>query len=434
MPSGLGVANISVSFTSNGITLNTPAFVTNASGVASVTGIVSAAGTLTVKASISSPAVSAIFTETGVQATVTVTPLSFSWDVNQPFTLSKYTLTGLVNNDVYTGAPTLTTTAVQGSPAGAYPIHGSLGTLALKSTYKVVFATGVLTLDKPAHLVAVLGNSQSTTVGHAYPNPLQVEVFGSGNELLGGVPVNFTSTQMKLSALSLTTPAFASGATIVGSAAVTAIPSVVGNLTATASIPGTTLTATFSEKATAGTPATLSVSSGAGQTAVYGSAFALPFSVLVRDAAGFPVSGVTVGFTSSNVRLSSSTATTNASGVASLSGVATAAGNLSVTASVKGLASTASFAETGTPAPLTVTANSVSMTYNTYLPTFTYTITGFVNGDTAAVVGGMPVEFTSATQFPLPGIYPIFIGPNNLFAANYTFTNYVSGTLTVNPY
>jgi hypothetical protein len=68
-----------------------------------------------------------------------------------------------------------------------------------------------LTLDNPAYIVAVFGISQSTTIGHAYLNPLEVEVFGTGNELLGGVPVNFTSTQMKLSAASVTTPAFASG-------------------------------------------------------------------------------------------------------------------------------------------------------------------------------------------------------------------------------
>ena len=253
--SGVGVANITVTFTTNGITVSSPTAVTNASGVASVTGIAYGTGTITATASISGLATHAVFTETGIQATVTVTPLNFSWAANQPFALSKYTLTGLLNNDGYTGAPALTSTAVPGSPAGTYAINASLGTLSLKSTYKVVFKTGVLTLDNPAHLVAVFGNSQSTTIGHAYLNPLEVEVFGSGNELLGGVPVDFTSTQMNLSAASVTTPAFASGSIIIGSAAVTATPFVVGNLTAVASIPGTTLSATFTEKATAATPA-----------------------------------------------------------------------------------------------------------------------------------------------------------------------------------
>ena len=151
----------------------------------------------------------------------------------------------------------------------------------------------------------------------------------------------------------------------------------------------------------------------------------------MTDASGFPVSGVTVGFTSAKVRLSNTTAITNASGIASLTGVAAAAGNLTINASIKGLASSATFAETGTPAPLTVTANNATMTFNTYLPTFTYTITGFVNGDMAAVVIGLPFEFTYATQYSTPGTYSILIGPNNLYSPNYTFNNYVNGTLTV---
>lgn len=347
--SGVGVANITVSFTTNGITVSSPTAVTNASGVASVTGIAYGTGTITATASISGLATHAVFTETGIQATVTVTPLSFSWDVNQPITLSKFTLTALLNNDGYTGAPALTTTAVAGSPAGTYAINASLGTLSLKSTYKVVFKTGVLTLDNPAHIVAVFGNSQSTTVGHTYLTPLEVEVFGTGNELLGGVPVSFTSTFMQLSAASVTTSAFASGSNVAGQAAVTATPFAVGNLTAAASIPGTTLSAMFTERATAATPAKVSVVSGAGQTTVYGSAFAQPLSVLVTDASGLPVSGVTVGFTGANVRLSNGTAITNAGGIASLTGVATAAGNLTVTASIKSLAGTATFTETATP-------------------------------------------------------------------------------------
>lgn len=432
--SGVGVANIPVSFTSNGLSIKTATVVTNASGIASVTATAGGTGTLTATASISGVATHAVFTETGIQATVTVTPLSFSWAVGQPFTLSKFTLTGLLNNDGYTGAPALTTTAVAGSPAGAYTIRASLGTLSLKSTYKVVFNTGTLTLDNPAHIAAVLGNSQSTTVGHTYLGQLVAEVFGTGNELLGGVPVNFTSTQMNLSAATVTTSAFASGSVIVGSAAVTATPYVVGNLTVMASIPGTSLSATFTEKATAATPAKIYVSSGNSQTTVYGSAFAQPFSVLVTDASGFPVSGVTVGFIGTNVRLSNGTAITNASGIASLTGVATAAGSLNVNASIKGLASTATFAETGTPAPLTVTANNATMTFNTYLPNLTYTITGFVNGDTAAVVGGTPFEMTYATQYSSPGTYPIIIGPNSLYSPNYTFNTYVNGTLTITLY
>ena len=45
-----------------------------------------------------------------------------------------------------------------------------------------------------------------------------------------------------------------------------------------------------------------------------------------------------------------------------------------------------------TPVPLTVTAGNLSMTYGATVPALTYTITGFVNGDTAIAVSGIPAQ------------------------------------------
>ena len=80
--------------------------------------------------------------------------------------------------------------------------------------------------------------------------------------------------------------------------------------------------------------------------------------------------------------------------------------------------------------PLTVTANNASITFGQPLPALTYTITGFVNGDTTAVVSGTATETTTATTSSGPGAYPITFSTEALTAANYTF-NYVSGTLTI---
>ena len=81
-------------------------------------------------------------------------------------------------------------------------------------------------------------------------------------------------------------------------------------------------------------------------------------------------------------------------------------------------------------ASLTVTANNAGMVYGQPVPSFTYTITAFVNGDTSAVVSGTATETTTATSASPVGTYPITFSTESLAAANYTFT-YVNGTLTI---
>ena len=83
------------------------------------------------------------------------------------------------------------------------------------------------------------------------------------------------------------------------------------------------------------------------------------------------------------------------------------------------------------PAVLTVTAVSFSVPFNQPIP-LTYTITGFVNGDTNSVVSGTPVENTPAKKGSKAGTYPINITPGTLKAANYSF-KCVNGTLTIRP-
>lgn len=86
------------------------------------------------------------------------------------------------------------------------------------------------------------------------------------------------------------------------------------------------------------------------------------------------------------------------------------------------------------PAPLTVSANPQSIQYGQAIPTLTYTITGFVNGDNASVVSGSPQLSTPATSGTTSrsdvGTYPIDISIGTLSAANYTFIPEGS-TLTV---
>jgi hypothetical protein len=87
-----------------------------------------------------------------------------------------------------------------------------------------------------------------------------------------------------------------------------------------------------------------------------------------------------------------------------------------------------------TARPIAVTASSATKVYGAALPPLTYTIAGFVNGDTASVVSGAPVLSTTATasSHVLGGPYSISISAGTLWATNYSF-NLFGGTLTVTP-
>ena len=83
---------------------------------------------------------------------------------------------------------------------------------------------------------------------------------------------------------------------------------------------------------------------------------------------------------------------------------------------------------TENPAPLTITANSVSITAGSPMPTFTATYSGFVNGNTASNLAGTLVCTTTATNTNAAGTFPIACSGQS--SPNYSIT-YVPGTLTI---
>ena len=78
-----------------------------------------------------------------------------------------------------------------------------------------------------------------------------------------------------------------------------------------------------------------------------------------------------------------------------------------------------------------VTANAATSPYGGPLPTFGWTISGFRNGDSSAVVTGAASLTTTATAASPVGTYPITVTAGTLAASNYAFTSFVNGTLTV---
>ena len=126
-------------------------------------------------------------------------------------------------------------------------------------------------------------------------------------------------------------------------------------------------------------------------------------------------------------------------GPASISGstlTVTGAGTIAVTASQTGnntyaAAATVTQSFASAQAALNVAAVSASRVYGTANPTLTYTITGFVNGDSqVTATAGAPAESTTALVTSGVGGYPITVAQGTLSSNNYSLT-FTSGTLTV---
>jgi len=124
----------------------------------------------------------------------------------------------------------------------------------------------------------------------------------------------------------------------------------------------------------------------------------------------------------------------NSSGQVSLATSALSAGAHSIKANYGGnsnfLASSGTFGLTVSPAVLTVGAANSTRAFGAANPAFTFTVSGFVNGDTQSVVTGTPTVTTTATPTSAPGAYPITPTLGTLNAANYSFI-FANGSLTV---
>ena len=81
--------------------------------------------------------------------------------------------------------------------------------------------------------------------------------------------------------------------------------------------------------------------------------------------------------------------------------------------------------------PLVVTANSETAVYGTTIPPYTYTMTGFINGDTQkTAVTGSPSLTTSPASPTTANTYSIVAANGSLASTNYSFT-FVNGLLTI---
>jgi autotransporter-associated beta strand protein len=173
---------------------------------------------------------------------------------------------------------------------------------------------------------------------------------------------------------------------------------------------------TLSATVTANAPSTATVSEGT-------------VTFTVKDGGNNTVGSPT---TSGTVSAGTATATFSLSGVP--------AGSYSIQATYNPANASPNFATsttasagtlTVTKATLTVTAVDKSKIYGAANPALTASYSGFVNGDTVAVLSGAPALSTTATSSSAAGAYAITAAQGTLSASNYSFA-FVNGTLTIN--
>jgi hypothetical protein len=313
-------------------------------------------------------------------------------------TVLPYTYTGFVlgqsASGVVFGRPILTTTAASNAGVGSYPITATLGTLSA-TNYTFIYAIGKLIVSPVPLKVTSL--SLSSTYGGALPAwkwMLSGWLNGDSASAVNGAPM-ITSTA------SLQSPT--------GSYPIT--PSL-GTLAAAnynfTFVPGTLTIA----------PAALTVTANY-QTMVY--AGSVP--VLTYSIAGF-VQGDTTVNTVSGMPVLTTTATTKS-----------VSGNYVITVS-SGTLKSANYRfamVNGTlsvqKAVLTITPVNAAMTYGQKLPALTYTVTGFLNGDTSAsALTGTAWISAGVNSSTTPGNYVLTAMATTLKASNYSF---LCGTATL---
>ena len=264
-------------------------------------------------------------------------------------------------------------------------------------------ATVMVSAAAPAQITVASGAGQAATVNTSFASPLVATVLDPYNNPVSGVSVTFAAPGSGASGT------FPGGATLTTGVNGQVSDAIMANTTAgaysvTATATGVSTPASFSLSNTAGAAASVTVASGANQSATVNTTFSSALVVLVADQYGNPVSGVNVTFAAPGSGAgatfpSGATAATGSNGQASETVKAnTTAGAYTISASVSGVSTPASFSLSNTAG----TANSITVTAGS--SQFTTVNTLFGNALVAMVTDqyGNPVSGVSVT-FAAPG-------------------------------
>lgn len=243
------------------------------------------------------------------------------------------------------------------------------------------------------------GGAQTTGVSTVFATPLSVTVRDANGNGVPGLTVTFTANGATANA-SLSAASAVTDAT--GTASVTATANATpGAYTASATVPGLAAPISFALR-NVGAPTQLTLVAGTPQSTAVMTAYT-SLSVLVRDAASYPLPNVTVAYarpasTSASIAAAAN-ATTNASGIASLSATAnTIAGAFTVTASVGAM--TVPFSLTnvaGGPGAITIVSGNNQT--QTVAAQFGANLVAKVTDAYGNPLAGRTVSFTSDAQY-----------------------------------
>ena len=413
---------------------------------------------------------------------------------NPPLTAS---ITGFKYSDttsVVSGAPTLSTTAGNASPVGAYPISIGIGSLAALN-YTFTLMPGTLTIEQAQTSLALTSSLNPSNLGDSVTFTATLSGYGFGTapgSIYFVVDSDTTPVLLNLGHAQLTLSTLTAGihyvtayyggnsnllftlATLAGGQVVNKLAQSItfaplanknyGDLPFLVSATGggssnpVTFTSTTTSVCTAGgtNGATITILAFGSCTIKADQAGDATYSAAPSVSQSFTVNKATLTITANSTSKTYGNTVTFAGTEFSTSGLVGSDSVASVTLTSAGGAASAAVASypivpsaavgsglgnytisylngslTVNKATLTITADNQWKTYGSANPAFTFTPTGFVNGDTSAsALSGSPSLTTTATAASPVGPYTITAAQGTLAAANYTFS-FVNGTLTV---
>ena len=347
-----------------------------------------------------------------------------------PNVAGDYTLTGFVTGDTQasacTGSPSITTTATATSPVGTYPITAANGTLVCSSanaTYTLTdVSTGQLTITKATGSLTLTSTNGTSPYG-VTPNV-------SGDYSLTGFVGGDSQATACTGAPTVTTTATATSLVSPPTYPITASATGLSCSTANANY-SIVLGSNSGQLTITKSTATLTLTSTNG-TSVYGTT--------PNVAGDYSLTGFINGDTQASACTGTPSVTTTAT-------AASPAGIYPITAALNGLTcssptTTYTIVLGGNNGKLTISQAALTLTATPYalavygqpIPaSFSYTVSGFVNGDTqASACSGAATTTPTATQGSPVGLYVINIYQGTLVCPNYSYI-FNTGELKVGP-
>ena len=417
------------------------------------------------------------YTVTFVNGTLTITPAGLTikaqskskvYGAALPAFTATYT--GFVNGDTaasLTTPVTFTTTATAASGVGTYPISPSGATAA---NYTITFVNGTLTVA--AAPLTITADNKTKLYGDSVPTltltyagfvlgeseavlttPASVTTTATASSGAGGYPITVsgaTAANYTIAFVNGTLTVAKAPLTVTAQDATKVYGSVNPTFTATYSgfvngdtVASLTKAATVKTTATTGSPVGSYPITPSGATStnytfnyVNGTLTVTPAALTVTAqnkskvyGAALPVFTATyTGFVNGDTAASLTTPVTFTTTATAASGVGTYPISASGATAANYTIAFVNGTLTVTAAPLTITADNKSKLYGDPVPTLTLTYSGFVLGETEAVLATPASVATAATASSSAGTYPITV--SGATAANYTIA-FVNGTLTV---